>query len=105
MGDFHMRLVAGVAVTATQASSISTVNKDKKCEISLALSNKDRKYRADRMAAQIVADIISKERQHNRYLSPMKMWIPCRMSVFNKRFYLRIDILVRHEKTLARGGD
>ena len=60
MDDFHRRLVAGVSVTATQASAILTVNKDKKCEILLAVISKDRKYRANRMAARIVADIISK---------------------------------------------
>ena len=39
-----------------------TVNIDKKREISLAVSIKDRKYISDRMAALIVADIISKEK-------------------------------------------
>ena len=62
MNDFHRRLVAGVAVTATHASAILTVNRDKKREILLAVSSKNRKYRADRMAARIVADIISKEK-------------------------------------------
>ena len=60
MDNFHTRLVAGVAVTATEASDILTVNRDKKREISLAVRSKDRKYRSDRMAARIVADIISK---------------------------------------------
>ena len=86
MNDFHSRLVAGVAVTATHASAIFTVNRDKKREISLAVSSKDKKrevflavsskyrrreillavsskdskYRSDRMVARIVADIISK---------------------------------------------
>ena len=60
MDNFHRRLVAGVAVTATRASAILTVNRDKKHEISLEVSSKDRKYRADRTTAQIVADIISK---------------------------------------------
>ena len=60
MDDFHRRLVAGVAVTATHASSILTVNKDKKREILLAVSSKYRKYRYDRMAGRIVADVISK---------------------------------------------
>ena len=60
MENFHRRLVAGVAVTATHVSAILTVNRDKKREILLAVSSKDRKYRADRMAAQIEADIISK---------------------------------------------
>ena len=60
MYNFHRRLVAGVAVTATHASAILAVNRDKKREISLAVSIKDRKYRADRMAALIVADRISK---------------------------------------------
>ena len=62
MDDLHRRLVAGVAVTVTQASAISTVNGDKKREIPLAVSSKDKKYRADRMAARIVADIITKEK-------------------------------------------
>ena len=48
MGDFHRRLVADVAVTVIHVSAILTVNRDKKCEISLAVSSKDRKYRADR---------------------------------------------------------
>ena len=61
MEKFHRRLVAGVAVTATQASAISTVNRDNKREILLAVIRKYRKYRADIMAALIVADIISKE--------------------------------------------
>ena len=60
MDDFHRRLVAGVAVTATHASAILTVNRDNKRETSLSVSSKDRKYRADRMAARIVADKISK---------------------------------------------
>ena len=60
MDDFHRRLVAGVAVTATSASSILTVNRDRKRGILIAISSKDRKYRADIMAARIVADIISK---------------------------------------------
>ena len=62
MEKFHRRLVAGVSVTAAHESAILTVNRDKKREISLAVSSKDRKYRADRMAARIVADIISKEK-------------------------------------------
>ena len=60
MDNFHRRLVAGVAVTATQASDILTVNRDNKREILLAVIRKYRKYRADIMAARIVADIISK---------------------------------------------
>ena len=60
MYDFHRRLVAGVAVTATHASFILTVNRDKNREISPAVSSKYSKYRSDRMAAQIVADITSK---------------------------------------------
>ena len=60
MDDFHRRIVSGVAVTATHASAILTVNRDKKRKISLAVSSEDRKYRADRMAARTVADIISK---------------------------------------------
>ena len=39
-----------------------TVNRDKNIEISPAVSSKDRKYRAERMAARIVAAIISKEK-------------------------------------------
>ena len=62
MGDFHRRLVAGVAITATHVSDILTVNRDKRREILLAVSSKDRKYRSDRMAARIVADIILKEK-------------------------------------------
>ena len=50
MDDFHRGLVACVAVTATRASAIFTVNIDKKREISLSVSSKDRKYRDDRMA-------------------------------------------------------
>ena len=61
MDDFHRRLVSGVAVTATHVSAILTVNRDKKREILLAVSIEDSKYRSDIMAAQIVADIISKE--------------------------------------------
>ena len=61
MDDFHRRLVFGVAVTATHASAILAINRDKKREILLAVSSKDRKYRAERMAAGIVADIISRE--------------------------------------------
>ena len=60
MDDFHRRLVAGVAATATQALAILNVNRDKKCEILLAVGSKDSKYRSDRMAARIVEDIISK---------------------------------------------
>ena len=86
MYEFHRPLVAGIAVTATHASAILTVDrgqkreillaviskdkkremslavssKDRKREISLVVISKDRKYRADRMAARIVADIISK---------------------------------------------
>ena len=60
MDDFHRRLVAGVAVTATCVSAILTVKRDKKREISLAVIIKDRKYRAYIMAARIVADILSK---------------------------------------------
>ena len=60
MDNFHRPLVAGVAVTVKRASDILTVNRDNKIEILLAISIKDRKYRADRMAALIVADIIPK---------------------------------------------
>ena len=43
MDDFHRYLVAGVAVTATHASAILIVNRDKKCEILQAVSGKDKK--------------------------------------------------------------
>ena len=62
MEDFHRRLVAGVAVTGTHVSAILILNIYKKREIFLAVSSKDRKCRAFRMAARIVADIISKEK-------------------------------------------
>ena len=62
MDDFHRRLVAGVDVTATHVSAILAVIRDKKRETSLAVSSKYRKYRADRMAARIVVDIISKQK-------------------------------------------
>ena len=62
MDDFHRRLVAGVAITATCASAILTVNRDKKRDILLEISSKHSKYRADRMAARIVAYIISNEK-------------------------------------------
>ena len=60
MDDFHRRLVASVAVTTTHASDTLTINRDKKREILLEVSSKDRKYRSEIMAARIVADIISK---------------------------------------------
>ena len=62
MDDLHRRLVAGVDITATHASAILTINRDKKRKISLAVSSKDSEYRADRMAERIVAVIISKEK-------------------------------------------
>ena len=62
MDNFHRRLVAGIAVTAAHVSATLTVNRDKKREISLAVRSKDRKYRADIMAALIVEYIISKEK-------------------------------------------
>ena len=62
MDDFHRRLVAGVAVTATHPSAILTIIRDKKREILLAVGSKERKYRDDRMSARTVADIISKEK-------------------------------------------
>ena len=62
MNDFHRLLVAGVALTATHVSAILTVKREKKREILLAVISKDRKYRGDRMAARIVADIFSKEK-------------------------------------------
>ena len=94
MNDFHRRLVAGLAITETHVSAILTVNRDKKCEILLAVISKDkkreillavsskdrkreiflsviskyRKYRADIMASRIVADIISKEKTTNNSL-------------------------------------
>ena len=43
LDDFHRHLVAGVAVTATHASAILTINRDKKREMSLAVSSKYRK--------------------------------------------------------------
>ena len=43
MDNFRRRLVAGVAVTATHASYILTINRDKKYEIFLAVSSKNRK--------------------------------------------------------------
>ena len=60
MENFHRRLVAGVAFTTTSVSAILTVNRDRKREISLEVRSKYSKYRADRMEARIVADIISK---------------------------------------------
>ena len=62
MEDFHRRLVTGVAVTATCASAILNINRDKKRERTLTVNSKDRKYRADIMAARIVADMILKEK-------------------------------------------
>ena len=63
MDDFHRRLVAGLAVTATIVSAILTLNRYRKREISQEVGSKDRIYRADRMAARIVVDIISKEKK------------------------------------------
>ena len=60
MDNLYRRLLAGVAVTATCVTSLLTINRDKKREIYLAVSSKDRKYIADRMASRIVADIITK---------------------------------------------
>ena len=60
---FHRRLVAGVDVTAARASDILTINRDKKREILLGVSSKDRSDRADIMAAQIVSDFISREKR------------------------------------------
>ena len=48
MDNFHWHLVAGVAVTATHASAILTVNRVKKREVSLEVRIKDRKYRAEK---------------------------------------------------------
>ena len=62
MEEFHRRIVSGVAITATCVSDTLTVNRDKKREILLAVSSKDRKYRANRMEARIVADTISKKK-------------------------------------------
>ena len=62
MENLQRNLVAGVAVTTTHASAILTVNRDKKREILLSVISKDSKYRADRMAARIVVDIILKEK-------------------------------------------
>ena len=61
MDDLHRHLVDGVAVTATRLSVLLTVNRDKKREILLAGSIKNRSDRTDRMAARIVSNIISKE--------------------------------------------
>ena len=60
MDNFQRRIVAGVAVTTARESDILTINRDKKREVSLSVSSKDRSDRAGRMAAQIVSDIISK---------------------------------------------
>ena len=62
MDNFHRCLVAGIAVTASHASAILTINRDKKREMSLSVSSKDRSDRSDRMAERIVLDIISKEK-------------------------------------------
>ena len=62
MDDFHRHIVDGIAVTTTHVSAILNVNRDKKRKISLAVSSKDRKYRADRISARIEADTISKEK-------------------------------------------
>ena len=62
MDDLHRHLVDGVAVTATSLSVLLTVNRDKKREILLAGSIKNRSDRTDRMAARIVSNIISKEK-------------------------------------------
>ena len=105
MNDFHRRLVAGLAVTATHVSDILTVNRDKKREILLAVSSKNRKYRADRMAARRVTDIISKEKTTQQVSFADKQVDTMEMLVCQGRFYLRIDILVRQQKTLVRDGD
>ena len=60
MDDFNRLLVAGVSVTAARASSILTVNRDKKRQIFPSISSKDIKYRADIIAARILLDTISK---------------------------------------------
>ena len=60
MDSFHRRLVSGVAVAATHAPTILTVNRYKKREMLLAISSKDSKYIYERMAERIVADIIPK---------------------------------------------
>ena len=60
MDNLHRRLVPGVVVIATPASYTLIINRDKRRKVLLAVSSKNRKYRAERMAAQIVADIISK---------------------------------------------
>ena len=105
MYDFCRRLVAGLAVTATHASAILAINRDKKREISLAVSSKDRKYRADRMEAQIVADIISKEKTTKQVYFVNEQVDTINMSVCHTRFYRRIEILVQQQKILARDGD
>ena len=62
MDNFHRRRVAGVAVTATRVSAILTENRYKKREVLLAVSSKNRKYRAVIMVSQIVSDNISREK-------------------------------------------
>ena len=62
MDDFHRRIVLGVDDTTTYVSAILAVNRDKKREIPLVVSMKERKYRSDRIAARLVAYIISKEK-------------------------------------------
>ena len=42
---------------------LAVSSKDRKREILLSVSSEDRKYRANRMEARIVADIISKEKK------------------------------------------
>ena len=93
--DFHRHLVSGVAVTATHESDILTINRDKKREILLAVISKHRKYRADIMAARIVADIISKEKTTQQ------------VSFADEKVDTMEDvsILVRKQKTLVRDGD
>ena len=61
MDDFHRSPVAGIAFTTTHVSAILTVNRDKKREISLAVSSKYRKYRADRMAERIVTNNLKRK--------------------------------------------
>ena len=105
MEELHRRLVSGVAVTATHASAIFTVNIDKKREISLSVSSKDRKYRDDRMAAQIVADIFSKEKTTKQVSFADEQVHTMKDVSMPQKFLSKIDMLVQHKKILARDGD
>ena len=60
MDDFHKRLVAGVDSTTACVSAILNINRYKKREMLLGVRSKYMSDRADRMAARIVSDIISR---------------------------------------------